>query len=481
MSQAAATGSIITMNRTDIDDTLRDMWVTRPRRRSDDKKIAGVAAAIARRYQIDRTLVRVAFVVATFYGGSGILLYLLGWLLLPANDDEVSPAEALVGRGRSSMSTGLTILLGIALIPTTISFFSSAPAALVSGAGIAVGLFLLHRHRGGLGGAPAVAGANFAAAGGAAPGAMAGMPGQPVTPDTQPLGAPSLPGTQPFGARPTDAVPPYAQTTPAAAAASAQPGTEATAAMHRPTDQQPGAPQDRQNPPAWDPLGVAPFAWDLPEPGQDAPPVPQKPRRHRSAVTPVTIGLALVTAGVCAVAAMYDSYLDGPRVVALVLAVVGGGMVVGSFVRGGRGLIPLAIPLAAITWGLAVVPDTHLGSMGDRDIRPTTVADVQPIYEHGAGNIRLDLTNLQVSDNQAVPTRVELGFGNIEVIVPDGADVDATCVAEMGNVDCLGQSSNGPNSRVTVTDYGDDGEGTGGKFRLELVTSGAGNVELKRG
>ena len=41
-------------------------------------------------------------------------------------------------------------------------------------------------------------------------------------------------------------------------------------------------------PPAWDPLGAAPFAWDLPEPG----PVPAPAPQRRSRVTPVTLALA---------------------------------------------------------------------------------------------------------------------------------------------------------------------------------------------
>ncbi len=62
-------------------------------------------------------LVRVGLVVAAIYGGAGLLLYLLGWLFLPEQDDEVSPFESLIGKGRSSTSTGFTVVLCIAVIP----------------------------------------------------------------------------------------------------------------------------------------------------------------------------------------------------------------------------------------------------------------------------------------------------------------------------------------------------------------------------
>ena len=67
------------MNTTDVQGTLREMWETRPARPRQDRQVAGVAAAIARRYDIDPTLVRVGFVVAAF-SGIGAALYIAGWV-----------------------------------------------------------------------------------------------------------------------------------------------------------------------------------------------------------------------------------------------------------------------------------------------------------------------------------------------------------------------------------------------------------------
>lgn len=464
MSETSAKSTLKAMNRSDIDDTLKDMWATRPRRYKSDRKIAGVAAAIARRYEIDPTLVRVAFVVAAVYGGAGVILYLLGWLLLPAENDEVSPAEAALGRGHSSMSTALTWVLGIALIPFSISMFSRTPSMLISLALIGAGLFLLHRHRGHLGQgswAPPVPGTAPTAP-------TAPIAGQPIA------GQPTVPGSPPTA--------PGATTSRVAAGAA-----EATVGMPRPTDQaaptDPARPTDQvpepPTPPAWDPLGAAPFAWDLPEPGAQHKP-PRRRTRRRSPVTPLTIGLALVTAGVGAFATMYDSYFTGPRVLAMVLAVIGGGLLVGSFVRGGRGLIPLAIPLAIITWAIAVAPVHGWDGFGDERHAPTTVADVRPVYELGAGDIEVDLTGLPLtSDDIVPPIRVQLGAGNVKVIVPENADVTATCSAGLGNIECLDRKSDGPARHLRVTDFGEDGPG-GGTLQLDLSTR-AGDVKLMRG
>src|SRR5690242_16539227 len=100
-----------------FEETLRDFWGSRPRRPVHGRKVAGVAAGIGNRYGIDPVVVRVAFVTATIFGGVGLSLYVLAWLLFPGENDEVSPVEAVFGRGRSSMSTGLTIVLCIAFFP----------------------------------------------------------------------------------------------------------------------------------------------------------------------------------------------------------------------------------------------------------------------------------------------------------------------------------------------------------------------------
>lgn len=71
----------------------------RLRRSSQRKVVAGVARGFGDYTGIDPVLFRVLFAVLTLFGGTGILLYIIGWLFLPADDQEVSPAESLIGRG----------------------------------------------------------------------------------------------------------------------------------------------------------------------------------------------------------------------------------------------------------------------------------------------------------------------------------------------------------------------------------------------
>ncbi len=48
-----------------------------------DKKIAGVCGGLAEYFDIDPTIVRVLWVIAVFFGGTGLLLYIILALVLP--------------------------------------------------------------------------------------------------------------------------------------------------------------------------------------------------------------------------------------------------------------------------------------------------------------------------------------------------------------------------------------------------------------
>jgi phage shock protein PspC (stress-responsive transcriptional regulator) len=397
----------------DFEETLKDFWATRPRRPRHGGKIAGVAAGIAERYGIDPVLVRVAFVTATVFGGIGLPLYMLAWLLFPAEGDAVSALEALFGRGRSSTSRAFTIVLGVLLLPLTGWAFGGGwfnGGSVIGAALMVTALYLLHRSRG-----------------------------------------------QEYRRYVTE---PSAAFTASSVASS--PGTA-------------------ESPPEWDPLGAAPLAWDLPDPLPEPPaaPPPAPPRRRNAKVGLATFAMALVVAGAgVALGEAGLTWFSPQHVIGLTLGVLGIGMVVGAFLHGGRGLIALAIPLSIAGLATTAVPlPSYPGGFGDIDAAPLTAADVQPVYRHTAGNIRLDLTRL--TDGDVVSTEVLNGAGTTRVIVPANADVQYTCDVHLGDLDCLGQGYHGAGpSAVTGTDLGPDGPG--GPHIGIKVSSGAGNVEVRR-
>lgn len=66
----------------------KNTQLTRHLYRSETNKvIAGVAGGLGEYFDIDPVIVRVIFVVLTFFGGGGILLYLILWLVIPKESD----------------------------------------------------------------------------------------------------------------------------------------------------------------------------------------------------------------------------------------------------------------------------------------------------------------------------------------------------------------------------------------------------------
>jgi len=64
--------------------------------------VAGVCAGLAAYFRIDPTLVRLAFALFTIFGGAGVLLYLVAWIVIPEDDgDGSSIAENFVSKRRS--------------------------------------------------------------------------------------------------------------------------------------------------------------------------------------------------------------------------------------------------------------------------------------------------------------------------------------------------------------------------------------------
>lgn len=412
-----------------VDDTIRDFWASRPRRARRGRKIAGVAAGIGRRYGIDPVIVRIAFIVATIMGGFGPLVYLLAWLGLPEERDEVSPIEALFGHGRSSMSPPMTICLGLALIPVSGWAFGGMwfqGGGLVLLVLILGGLFLLHRSRGGQ--------------------------NRPM-PTVTATGAPAS-----FHAQETDV--------PDAASGDSNTTT--------------AVPEE-----GWDPLGADPMDWDLPEAGPTPAEAVERTtsavQRPKSRIGAATLGLALLTAAAGAgLHFLGEPWFTAAHVIGLALGVLGIGMVVGAFAGGGRGLVLLAVPLAVAGVVLTAAPFANLpsGGFGEIDETPRTLSELKPGYERTGGSIKLDLTELE--STAPISTKVQVGMGEAVVIVPEDADVTYTCATSMGEADCLGRRVEGMGSETLKdTDLGVDGVG-GQQITLD-VSSRMGTVEVRRG
>ena len=114
-------------------------------RDSNDKMLGGVCSGMAAYFRVDPTVIRLLFLVLFFGGGSGFLLYLLLWIILPSKPlDQVSsnrrlyrnPEEKVIAGVASGIATYFDIAVWIPRLifslPLVIGIFSSFVSSYLS-------------------------------------------------------------------------------------------------------------------------------------------------------------------------------------------------------------------------------------------------------------------------------------------------------------------------------------------------------------
>jgi phage shock protein PspC (stress-responsive transcriptional regulator) len=409
---------------------------------------AGVCAAVGRATNTDPVLWRVLLAVLTLFGGVGLLVYLVGWLLIPAEGDSGSAAEALIGRGRSSTSAPVALgLAAVALILFIVAFSGSVRTALL-GAAVILGAALLVSR-----------------------GGAAGRTGESRPHEPEPPGpADPTPAWVPPPAAPTTEAPqpvPPVVGPPMAPTAETAPGYRPPFAPHGPYASSSPYAQSLGYPPAY--------------PGLAATPRPPKPPRERSSLGRLIVSLALLALGVLAVVDVAGASVPGTGYVAAVLGVIGLGLVVGAWLGHARVLIiPGILLTVALTVGSSVENWNvgHPGRAANVTWTPGSVADLQSRYSIDAGNGTLDLSHVDFRDH-SVSTEVRMDAGNLTVILPPDVDADVSAKVDVGSANVLGQHWDGLGQDThRITDNGADGPG-GGQLLL-VTTLDLGKLEVRR-
>jgi phage shock protein PspC (stress-responsive transcriptional regulator) len=390
------------------------------RRSRDDRYVAGVLGGLARRLDVDPLVLRITTVVLAIFG-VGIPLYALGWLLIPAEDEDASVAEQAFGRGDQSGSRSDAVLLTLGLGLLVLLFAGGVLAGWGEGAVLLVlavcGIALLLRR-------------------------------------------------DDHGTRvPSDgqlATGPVAASTPGASVDD----TTAGPAWTDGPDWDPDRPwtDDQQD---WDPFAEPP-----------AEPVVAEPQRARSSLSLLTVSTAAVTLGVIAINDAIWATVAPATYVAAALGIVGIGLLIGAWYGRSRGLIVLGVILS-----LALVPAIAFDQAdfrGERvEISPTSVAGIPAgTQDHGAGAVRYDLSGVEFTETDSVALSLDQGAGELTVILPPELDVVVNADLGVGEIDVLNQVSGGFGRETRIVDNGDDGPG-GGELELQLDL-GIGRIEVTR-
>lgn len=385
--------------------------------------VGGVCAALGHFTDVDPVIYRVTFAVLTIFGGAGLVLYLIGWLLIPEAGAPGSAVDRQLHRpgGRPSVPVLIGVGLAVVILAGIVSNNGGAGLALVIVAGIAL---LASRTQ-----SPAPATS--------APPPGWGVPASAYGPGSPPLGFD--PGNYP----------------PAA-----------TATSHA----------GDAGPPAYLPYGAQP-AYVAPTGTAGAQPAAARPR-PRSVLGLATGSVAVVLLGaLLLIANLTGRQLSVARVIAAALIVVGCGLLVGAWFGRSRGLIALGCLLTVATLAAAAVSAVSVpvaGGAGNRTWAPASVAELRPLYQLGAGEATLDLSRLRAVDGRHVQARV--GLGQLRVLVPWDVDVTVHGRTGAGNLTLFGddRADRGLERRIT-----DPGVGSTGSIDLDLKV-GVGVIEVDR-
>jgi phage shock protein PspC (stress-responsive transcriptional regulator) len=212
-----------------------------------------------------------------------------------------------------------------------------------------------------------------------------------------------------------------------------------------------------------------------PAPPPPPPPAPRPPR-PRSPLGRITFALALVAVGGMWLAdTSMASFDPTPRhYLGVVVGVIGLGLLVGSWAGRARGLIVLGVFLTPLLLVAPLIDGGMPASVGDRYYSATTAAELAPRYELGAGQLVLDLRDLRLEGGQA-DLDVFLGFGDLEIRVPDDLRVEVGARVGAGDITIgdVERSGIGRDARVTLP--GDEGV-----LRID-VEMNIGQVDVTRG
>jgi hypothetical protein len=160
------------------------------------------------------------------------------------------------------------------------------------------------------------------------------------------------------------------------------------------------------------------------------------------------------------------------------LITLGIGLVLTARRTGGAGLVVVGLILTVV---LASTTAVDVGLLqkgaGERTFTPQTATELEDRYQLGFGSLTLDLTEIDPEDLAGAQLDVQVGMGELVVLLPPAAvvPVDVTGKARAGEVD-LGVADEGTNVTQQKVDEVADGTEV-----LDLdLTVGLGTVQVVR-
>lgn len=349
-----------------VDDPPRSSPTRPPARRStSDRYVGGVSSAVADYLGVSLTISRIVLAAGILLGGLGLVVYSAVWLFVPDDQDHVLIHGQVLTASESVLAA---LLAGAASLSLSGWITRDGPSVWVALL-VTTGVFILSR-RGGTASEPDLHRLPESE-----------VPPVPISQDPMPWNASSS----------ETAVLPLSP--------------DRTTVLTRAAVSGAPTPHDARS-------------------GR-----PPKASRPASFVGPFTVSIAVAVAGsLTLLHAIGAIALQPSDVLITVLAVVGVGLLVSTWIGRGRGLILLGLLLLPVVAVSTVIDRVDLrGGIGERIWTPQNATELRPAYRLGAGSLQLDLTEMETS-SPSVSTRISLGAGDLQLVVPEdwGLQIDST-------------------------------------------------------
>lgn len=423
------------------------------RRERRSRVIAGVCGGLGRHLDIDPVVFRILFVVLTFFGGLGLLVYAAAWLFIPRDGEQESEAQRLLTGGSALAAIAITVVLVLgfmAMVSTIADGFGHAVPLLVVAAAIVAVIVWRKESREPVAaqqGRPEFAEADFAA------------------PDWASGGQQQRP--KPWWQRPVSGYP-----APSADTGSIS-GAEFTGGAAGSGAPRPGGTTESRG--SADRGGAGTFGGGSDDGREGALSVAAKPGRRLSGLALSGTLLVLGILGVLAAAgAIRVGWAAGT---ALTVMAIGAAMMIGGLYGRARWLIPVGLVVAVPLIVVNAFRVPFHGETGDVDWTPASAAAASgSAYDLAAGRGTLDLTAVNPAGG-TVHVTAYVGAGRLLVTVPRDVEVQLTAHVGMGQITFVDQTDSGLDVTKTY-DAGAIGSSRG-TIALDLK-AGAGKVEVDR-
>ena len=451
-SAYAASGGGGTAEPLNFFDWVRSHGVHRGR----DRWIGGVSSGIAERMGIDPLIVRGIFIVLTLFAGIGILLYGLGWALLPEPDGRIHTQEAGAGRWSTGM-TGALITTIIGLTGMGGGFwgwghdsFGFFWALFWIGGVIYLIYYLTQRSKNRAGTPMDSASGSY---GYATPGSPSAAAAESSPFPASSFAAASHAPNPPYTVPPTpDAIPSYGSNEPY--------GPAATSGSY----------------------GGLPPRRPAPVPAPVPPPKP-KPAGPGAPAVAITAGLALLAGGALKALDAGNLIELGSSANAVVwaagAAVLGLGILLAGLRGRTSGILGFFAVVALIVGGVfSAVPNGDRFRFQNADWNPVTIEQAREGFQITGGRGTVDLTGLDLNPPLGTDVVIPLDAtaSNLTVVIPRSVPVDVRADMTLGNLNEGTGSRGGITSRQSS--YNSDKPGA----RLILQIDGTvSNVTIQEG